>query len=230
MIRNEINRLLYALFPRRCDLCGEVVTPDVGRCDACSGARRVTGKTCPHCGKSKDDCRCKDSAYNKPRYNAAFAPYYYEGSISFGIRRMKLHGYRELTDGMAKEMYEYFDDHCDEHIDIVTYVPISPRRERTRGYNQARLLAEKVASRLELPVVPTLKKIVNTDSQRTKPGYKRRGNVFGVFDLIDGVDVDGKAVLLVDDVKTTGATLSECADMLKIYGAKNVYVLTFAIR
>lgn len=230
MIRAEISRLLYAVFPRRCDICGDVVAPSVGRCDRCVGARRVVGKICNSCGKTEDDCHCKRIVYNKPRYNAIYAPYYYEGSIAYAVRRMKLHGYRELTPAMGREMAMCLSDRCDASFDLVTCVPISKRRQRVRGYNQAELLARVVAQELGVPFVVALEKIADNDSQRTKSGYQRKGNVFGVFDLVDGVDVDGKTVLVVDDVKTTGATLSECADMLKIYGAKEVYASTFAVR
>ncbi len=226
-----VERLLYGLFPRRCEICGEVITPDAERCEDCLNAQRISGKICLTCGKDKDHCDCAKSLYRKPRYDGIFSPFYYKDSISVAIRRMKLMGYRELTQAMGVEMSDCITARAgDVHFDFVTYVPVTKKRTRVRGYNQAKLLAQIISECLEIPLADLLEKNIATDSQRTKSGSERRGNVFGVFDLIEGVDVDGKTILLIDDVKTTGATLSECADMLKIYGADRVYAATFAIR
>ena len=129
---------------------------------------------------------------------------------------------REIADTIRKRATTTFD--------IVTFVPISPKKKKRRGFNQAELIAQKVAAELGVSFVPTLNKIISTDSQRTKSGRHRGGNVFGVYDLAKDVSVESKTILVVDDVRTTGATLSECADMLKIYGAKAVYAASFAIR
>ena len=131
---------------------------------------------------------------------------------------------------MAREMTNKINESfCDINFDFVTFVPLSKRRYRKRGYNQAELLALKIADRLSIPCLKSLNKIRETETQRGASAKERRVNLFGAFDLVDGFDIDGKTVLLVDDVKTTGSTLNECSEILKAYGAKAVYCSVFAV-
>ena len=90
-------------------------------------------------------------------------------------------------------------------------------------------MAQKIADRLSIPCLKSLNKIRETETQRGASAKERRVNLFGAFDLVDGFDIDGKTVLLVDDVKTTGSTINECSEILKAYGAKAVYCSVFAV-
>ena len=109
--------------------------------------------------------------------------------------------------------------------DLVIPVPLHPRREFQRGFNQARDLA----SHLGLPVAPLLKRVVHTRSQIDLPKNQRRANVKGAFALVPGytLPVPG-VVVLVDDVSTTGSTLDACARVLKSAGVKEVRALIAA--
>ena len=112
-----------------------------------------------------------------------------------------------------------------EGADLVVPVPLHPRREFQRGFNQA----QDLASHLGLPVVPLLKRVVHTRSQIELPKDQRRANVKGAFALVPGyaLQVPG-VVVLVDDVSTTGSTLDACARVLKSAGVKEVRALTAA--
>ena len=113
--------------------------------------------------------------------------------------------------------------------DLVTWVPLSRRRLRERGYDQARLLAKATAKELGLPLTPTLHKQRNTQPQSgTGDAAKRRANITGAYRMKRGADVAGKRVLLIDDIVTTGATLSECARVLGKAGAEQVVCATVA--
>lgn len=113
--------------------------------------------------------------------------------------------------------------------DLVTWVPLSRRRLRERGYDQARLLARSTARELGLPLTPTLHKQRNTQPQSgTGDAAKRRANIAGAYRMKQGADVTGKRVLLMDDIVTTGATLSECARVLGKAGAEQVVCATVA--
>ena len=113
--------------------------------------------------------------------------------------------------------------------DLVTWVPLSRRRLRERGYDQARLLAKATAKELGLPLTPTLHKQRNTQPQSgTGDAAKRRANIAGAYRMKKGVDVTGKRILLMDDIVTTGATLSECARVLGKAGAEQVVCATVA--
>jgi len=110
--------------------------------------------------------------------------------------------------------------------DVVVPVPLHPRREFQRGFNQA----DDLARQLGLPVVPLLRRVVFTRSQIELPAHERHENVRSAFDLaVPGSRFpDPGIVVLVDDVSTTGATLEACARVLKIAGVKEVRALTAA--
>jgi len=113
-------------------------------------------------------------------------------------------------------------------FDLITYVPMTERDRRARGFNQARLIAKELAKEFRLPMGDILVKIQETSPQKELTAIRRSGNMLGVFDLAPGTDVRGKRILLVDDIITTGSTLDECAKMLKIYGAESVVAATVA--
>jgi ComF family protein len=108
-------------------------------------------------------------------------------------------------------------------FDLLTWIPISAQRLRKRGYDQVELLAQKVARELNRPLVPTLKKIRHNQPQSGIVGAaERRANVLGAYSILDGADVAGKRILLLDDILTTGATASECSRVLLTAGAAEV--------
>ena len=113
--------------------------------------------------------------------------------------------------------------------DRVSWVPLSRRRLRERGYDQARLLAVEVSRRTGIPCERLLRKIRSNPAQSGIGGpAKRRMNVAGVYRACAAEITAGRRILLVDDIVTTGATLSECASVLTGAGAKEVLALTLA--
>ena len=114
-------------------------------------------------------------------------------------------------------------------FDLVVPVPLFSQRFRERGFNQAGLLAEGLGKRLEVPVAhKILRRIRDTGTQTRLTGAARRSNLRQAFALKDGVDLSGQTVLLVDDVMTTGTTLSECARVLRQAGVQGVFGVTVA--
>ena len=115
-------------------------------------------------------------------------------------------------------------------FDQITCVPMRTAKEKERGYNQSALLAQELSKLLEIPVhCHLLRKCADTPAQHELKGAERRGNVFGVFEVAKPELTQGKTILLCDDVKTTGATLDECAKMLKLAGAQEVYCACIAV-
>jgi ComF family protein len=113
--------------------------------------------------------------------------------------------------------------------DVIVPVPLHPERLRWRGYNQALLLARRVGKRLKRPVDGfSLTRTRNTQPQVELRESERRRNVTGAFAVVEGSRLQGKKILLVDDVYTSGATAGECARVLTESGAENVSVLTLA--
>lgn len=221
----------YSLLPRRCVICGEVVAINESVCSHCQGIRKIVGKTCDKCGRMKRDCDC-DKSHHKPAYNAIAAPFVADNEIVLpAIHRLKFYGRQDLASPMAHQMSKVVEERfCDVDFDFVTCIPLTRRRLFKRGYNQSKLLAKAISKDLGVPFSSSLVKIFNTKPQRKTLKKQRRGNVYGAYDIKNGVDVDDKCILIVDDIKTTGSTISHCADILKMYGAKSVYAVTFGIR
>ena len=114
-------------------------------------------------------------------------------------------------------------------FDVLTWVPVSRLRRLRRGYDQVELLAKAVGAELGMTPVPMLKKIRNNRPQsRLDSASARRANVLGAYKLLDGAQANGKRVLLLDDILTTGATAGECARMLLSAGAKEVHCAAVA--
>ncbi len=212
-------------FPHHCFLCGEVLYPHQRLCADCvEKAPYILPPVCEKCGRSKDDCRC---GKRRRAFARCVSPFYHKGVAAQGIYTLKNRGYHVTVEGLAEEMAEAVRrEYGGIPFDLVTSVPLHKRDRTERGFDQAQKLGQALARRLNLPYGTVLTKITRTAPQKELKAIQRTGNLLGVFDVC--ADVSGKTVLLVDDVITTGATLDECAKMLKIFGADEVYAVTAA--
>ncbi len=220
-------RLVAVLYPERCCGCGKVVVCGELVCAACRQQLvPILPPLCPLCGRHIADCRCGKHQRHTDRCIAAF---YYEGAARAAIHRLKFKDkpyaaellYEAMTQAVMRE-------YAGISFDCIIPVPISAQTRRVRGYNQSALLAKGLSQRLGIPWSETLVKCWHTAAQRDLPAYRRSGNVLGVFDTNGSIPLAGTTILLVDDTNTTGATMDECAKMLKIYGAAAVYAVTAA--
>ena len=207
--------LLELLFPRKCTFCHRLTQ---------NGAA-----VCPRC-REKLPYTQFSARQDFPHLEACFSPLYYTDTVRQSLLRYKFGGLR-----MYAAVYGEFLAKCidENHVscDSITWVPLSRQRLRTRGYDQARLLAEDLSRRLSVPCEPLLRKKRNNPRQSvTGNAEKRRRNVKGVYEALPSADLKGKRVLLVDDIVTTGATLSEAASVLRKAGAASVIGLTLARR
>ena len=229
MIKEALTKLSYAVFPRRCELCGEVVALDEALCEECAALSRIEGELCNKCGEPKESCQCTRKT-KTPEYKAVIAPYYYEKSVSAAANRFKDFGFTELAPRMGSEMSEHISCYYkDIEFDYITYVPITEKKQQKRGYNQSELLANEVSEHLGVPVEKLVDKIKTTPQQKKSSASKRKLNLRGSFEINPNADVRNKTVLLIDDIKTTGSTLNECAYVLNAYGAKAVYAAAFCL-
>ncbi len=216
------------LFTQRCKYCGRVIDIRKEACELCENSiREIKGAVCFKCGKEKKKCDCHGQILF---YEKLCAPYYYSGAIKTLIWRFKFRNKTDIADFLAEQMakcvltrYEGYD------FDFVTYVPTTKKGIKIRGYNQAELLAKRLSEIIDIPCEEILVKNHETTPQHTLPEMKRTGNILGVFDVAENKDIEFKRILLCDDVKTTGATLNECAKTLLIGGAAEVFCVTAAI-
>lgn len=218
----------WIFFPKRCKYCGCVIEPDRALCSNCSNnLPEISDPVCGFCGHSKADCICKS---RKSYYSSVFAPFYYENMIKTAVGRMKFRENPALCRDFAEDMYKVFlQKYADIDFDLICYVPFSPDKIKSRAFNQAELLAKHLSEKTGIKLSDSLCCLYNIKSQHRIDGADRKGNVFGAYGVVNGEEVKDKTVLLVDDIKTTGATLDECAKMLRLYGAEKVYAITFAV-
>lgn len=205
--------LISLLYPRKCPFCRRVIDENKRLCIACERKLPFITDRAPRRFGYVDEC-CSALEYS--------------GTVRDSIHRFKFQGAAAYA-----EIYGAFLAKCiDENgifCDIITWVPLSRARLRKRGYDQARLLAEALAGQTGLELRPLLKKIRNNKAQSgLKAEAARSANVKGVYALAADTALEGKRIVLIDDVVTTGATLSECAGVLKKAGAAAVIGLTVA--
>jgi len=157
------------------------------------------------------------------------APLFYQDHVRESIQRFKFHnaqGYRRTYGPLLAECIE---THLSDEYDFITWAPVSKKRRRKRGYDQGELLAVETASYLDKPCVSTLQKTKDTAPLSSLGGrVQRRAAIADAYIVPQGSQVSGKRILLIDDVFTTGATMSECARCLLLAGAKEVLCATLA--
>ena len=155
--------------------------------------------------------------------------WYYNGNVRHSLLLYKFYNRRSYgaVYGRLLAMMLSSKPLCD--YDILTWVPVSRRRRWLRGYDQVELIARSAGQELNTPAIAVLKKIKHTKPQSRLPDYARRkANVMGVFSVSDPALIAGKRILLLDDIITTGATVSECARVLLTAGAKEVHCAAVA--
>lgn len=220
---------LDILFPDNltCELCGREIFDGGRLCLKC--LKNITfnsGDCCPVCGrKTALPELCLECKAYLPLYKRAVSPFVYEnGAISL-VAKFKRGG-AYLKDYFADKIREKLVGF--EKIDYITYIPITKKRLKERGYNQSKLLAESISERVLTPVLQTLEKIKETPDQKGLSKKERSENLSDCFKVVDRAAIKGKTLLLVDDVMTTGATVDAATKRLLRAGAAKVFVATAA--
>ena len=156
--------------------------------------------------------------------------WYYRNNVIQSIHRFKFYNDRSYANAYARLLaMKLLDTDFVEGCDFITWVPVSRLRKFTRGYDQSELLAKALARELGCEAVRSLRKIRNTPPQSgSRSVSSRKANVLGVYRAVNREKLAGKQILLIDDVLTTGATVSECAKTLLTASAKEVRVATIA--
>ena len=153
----------------------------------------------------------------------------YEGAVQTAILSMKFNNHGSYAKVFAKYLV-FMANKVELEYDVVTFAPMSKKSLRKRRYNQAQLLAKHFCHLQDKDslLTETVVKTKETEPQERLSKTERKTNLVGAYKIC--ADVKGKRVLVIDDVKTTGATINECAKVLKNAGATSVYALTVAAR
>lgn len=230
--------LLDLIFPTcRCVCCGqESPLSPTGLCVACEKELKeaeqgweicagcptfipVGAKYCVNCRKGKDHW-----------FDAARAVFPYQGVVRKIIQDFKYRGVVRWHKQLGALMQEAVRrDSRFRDMGLVIPVPLHGQRKKMRGYNQSELLAREIARGLGLPVhTDILHRVADTPSQTGLNKKGRQENLQNAFQTVDNGQIQGKNILLVDDIYTTGATVEACSRILKVGGAKSVFVVTCA--
>ena len=229
LLRSITAWCLDLVFPKACAGCGTEgdflcascrtrLVPRVPACPVCS-RRNFTGLLCGPCaGRAGLRRFLAPFAYADPLVRELIHTYKYGGArelapLLAGEAALLLERYRIRPHGPA----------------VIVPIPLARSRERARGFNQARLLAQAIGARLGLPVAEALRRVRATPPQVGLIGYQaRQANVAGALLLADAAAVLDRTVILVDDVSTSGATLTEAARALRAAGARTVWAIVIA--
>lgn len=217
------NALLDLLFPPKCPFCGRLLS-DSPICDACADALPWTDADI-----IPDNADSDSVPDNAADALVCVAPLYYEGAVRNALLAFKFEGKEASGDPFGRLVAQCASERLSGMFDTVTFVPISRERRRKRGYNQSQRIAESACRLWGVRPEGLLVKTADNPPQSGIGGAAaRRANVSGVYALAPGHSAVGRRVLLVDDIRTTGATLRECAKVLRDGGAASVCCVTVA--
>lgn len=210
-----VQRVLQFLFPMKCPVCGVVIRTGEAVCTPCLKQAELLG----------EDRKYRVKLQGIPVEIICKAPCLYKGASRETLHRLKFsgktayaHSFGLLMAQAAKTLPGVYD--------TIAFVPMTEKKQRQRGYNQAQLLAQELGKALSLPVLPILTKTREIQPQHTVRGKARKNNVKNVFSALPLAA--GKSIILVDDILTTGATLTECTKALYLGGAVSVAGITAA--
>lgn len=231
-----IQNASHLFWPSQCLVCHHNIHPDdAGLCSGCwqDLSKSVAADYCRRCGRDVSpfgivDGRCGGCRDEKYHYDGIARVGVYESTLRSLILAFKFSEQTELTARLSAMLSQTLSaTQFLDRIDILVPVPLHWRRRLKRGYNQSYLLAQKVKTADKI-VSTDLVRIRHTQQQWDLNPAQRRRNVRGAFAVREGHPFADRAVLLVDDISTSGATLSECAKTLKLAGAKAVFTAVLA--
>ena len=224
------------LYPPVCTICAANIEADEYLCSSCEAKTvRIVSPFCAKCSEPFEGAitgpfTCANCAHRTIYFDAAVAAYCSRGIVRQIIHDFKYNRQIHLRHLVARWLGTALDDPRlrGRRFDVIVPVPLHPARKRERGFNQAALLAELLSAQLSIRSRPLLERIRYTTTQTALDRSERMENLHNAFRLRKNMNVQDLRVLLIDDVMTTGSTLSECARILKSVGAISVHAVTAA--
>ena len=239
MLKHLLTGLCDLVYPPHCLICKtHVLTSSPGDILCLNCQKNLVPNIppfCPKCSRHLENIqhpKCRECTKNDPQFDFVWAACLYKDPLKHLIYQFKYNQKPYLS----KLFIQYIGNfvqiyHLDiKQFDIIVPVPLFPSRLRERGYNQSELLAELIAFKYHTNLsLANLVRIRNTEHQTFLTEKERWTNIRGAFRIVNSAKFSGKNILIIDDLLTTGATVSNAAGVLKDAGAQTVGVLTLAI-
>lgn len=228
-----VRKVCRLLYPDRCPVCDRMLR-DTWICPVCAKKiRYIAQPFCYSCGKQLDSHEqeyCPDCLQKKHAFRQGRAVFRYQGPVRGMLYRYKYSNRRDYTEFFAREAARLYGDWVRRlEIDLVVPVPLSKKRMRRRGYNQADLFGKRFAELCGLAYdAQKLIRIRNTAPQKQLSVQERKNNLKNAF-KINGNVVNLKRILLIDDIYTTGSTIDAAALVLKQSGIEDVFYICISI-
>ena len=230
MLSEVADRLASVVFPRHCPCCDELTVDNAPICETCREElekMRLGDGVCDKCGLPCEQCICGKRVFV---FKGIAAPFRYEGAAAAGVVGIKRHKSWESAEFFSREVAKRVEDRFPgSRFDAVCSVPMHIKEQRLKGFDHAAVLAGYIAKELGIGYEELLRQTILRESQHKLSFEMRRENVKGIYSLAKNADVRGKRLLLVDDIKTSGATLNECAHILLVGGASSVICAAAAV-
>ncbi len=217
--------LISAVYPNKCIGCGEIIGENGLMCDCCSRKLECNDLSnfCTSCGCEKDKCICNHNVY---RFDKLISIFKNEGVAQRAYYRYKFNKKQHYSKFFAQVMTcGVRQIYCNVKFDLICSVPSSKNIFNNTHYDHSRYIAEYMSNSLNIPYFSDVLFCCKHSKLQHKSTIKERLiNVEGKYNY--RYKISGKIVLLVDDIRTTGATLDECSKMLLYAGADSVYCVT----
>jgi ComF family protein len=232
--------MMDLLFPRHCEICLKIMNHknQTYLCEICfNKIRFISSTACCGCARvfpgaipSIEDWMCPSCLRTKRSYDACHAVSYYEGPIKELLQTFKFARAEYLAGTLREIFMKGMVRKLDwENFDFVVPIPLHPRKLKERGFNQSYILAQTVREVTGLRILRDgIIRIKYSEGQTLQDKKARLENIRGSFEIRKFEKLQGKKIVLVDDVLTTGATIQECSRVLKEAGAESVEVLVLA--
>ena len=227
-------RVMDLIYPRRCPICQEIVVEEKVHKECLKRLEYVEEPLCKKCGKpifSEEAEYCFDCTTHEKSFSQGRAVWVYNDAVEQSIYEYKYKGKREFVKFYVDEMLMTWGKWIKRiSPDLILPVPLSKKKERIRGFNQAGLLGAGVGRSLEITVGDhILIRNRNTEPQKSLGPKERYENLSKAFEIVDERPVQGKRILLVDDIYTTGSTMEACSRVLLQAGADSIFFITLCI-
>lgn len=238
MINDLLETLLDFVYPRNiyCILCDEAIekTDSYSLCTDCrEEVKFITSRFCEKCGKPLEPMylpqKCPDCIQNVHYFTKGFSCVEYDDKIKKLVYDLKYYKKRYLAYHMAEMMTARFVKLGWDKPDVIIPIPLHPRKERERGFNQSSLIAKYVGELIDVPVeCKIILRTRETETQNKLNKEERKENLKNAFQMIENQKFTNKKILILDDIYTTGSTIDACAKELGKAKPKEIKFMTFA--